>query len=312
MSGSTQFSRSRSKRSVSLLIALLALGCANSASPQFSAESAWQYLTRQCDFGPRVPGSPQHAQTVRFLTEQLQAQGATVQLQRFEIADPYSGGVLPLTNIVGSFLPSRKRRVLLAAHYDTRPRADRETVDSLRALPILGANDAASGVAVLLEIGRLISQQPPGDIGVDIVFFDGEDYGKEGDLNYYLLGSKYFAANLAGYRPVCGILLDMVGARGAKIRQEGNSLAGAPRLTTDLFARAARLELDVFVPERFDAMFDDHVPLLRAGIPTVDLIGLPYEHWHTLADTPEACDPETLRQVGTLLLDFLYDFDFER
>jgi acetylornithine deacetylase/succinyl-diaminopimelate desuccinylase-like protein len=299
------------KRCAAFLAALLALGCSQSAPPEFSAESAWRYLVRQCDFGPRVPGSPEHAQTVRYLTEQLQAHGATVQLQRFEITDPYDGGVLPLTNIIGSFLPSRTRRVLLVAHYDTRPRADQETVDSLRALPILGANDAASGVAVLLEIGRLIAQRPPDDIGVDIVFFDGEDFGKEGDLTHYLLGSKYFAANLAGYRPVCGILLDMVGAKDAEIRQEGNSLAGAPRLTTNLFARAARLELDVFVPERFDPMFDDHIPLLRAGIPTVDLIGLPYEHWHTLADTPEACDPETLRQVGTLLLDFLYDFDFE-
>lgn len=297
---------------ISLLAAAVVPGCSKPAAPAFSADSAWEYLIRQCEFGPRVPGTPQHAQTVRYLVSQLQEQGATVQMQRFEIDDPYSEKLLPLTNIIGSFFPKRERRVLLAAHYDTRPRADQETVDSLKVLPILGANDAASGVAVLLEIGRLISQQPPADIGVDVVFFDGEDYGKEGDLNYYLLGSRYFAANLAGYRPACGILLDMVGGADGVFRQEANSMAAAPRLLTDLYARAARLELSLFVAERFNAIYDDHVPLLRAGIPTVDLIGLPYEHWHTLGDTPEACSPETLRQVGTLLLDFLYDFSFER
>lgn len=287
-------------------------GCSTPAPPTFSEESAWEYLVRQCEFGPRVPGSKEHAATVRYLVAALQEHGATVQTQRFEIPDPYNDRILPLTNIIGSYLPERKKRVLLAAHYDTRPWADQEGADSLKTLPILGANDSASGVAVLLEIGRLVSRDPPPEVGVDVVFFDGEDYGREGELEYYLLGSRYFAANLAGYRPVCAILLDMVGAADARIGQEANSLGAAPQLVTNVFERAARLQLSVFVPQRTDPVYDDHIPLLRAGIPAIDLIGLPYEHWHKLGDTPEACSPETLRQVGTLLLDFIYDFDFPR
>jgi hypothetical protein len=288
-----------------------AFGCADTSTPVFSGDSAYQFLLKQCEFGPRVPASTEHANTVRYLVQTMQAQNATVQLQNFSIQDPYEDRVLPLTNIIGSYFPDRSKRILLAAHFDCRPRADQETVDSLKALPILGANDSASGVAVLLEVGRLLAEVPPDDIGVDIVFFDGEDYGKEGDLGYYLLGSKYFAANLDGYRPVCGVLLDLVGGTDCKIRQEGNSLQAAPRLVDDLFSRAARLGLDVFLPERFSPVIDDHVPLLRAGIPMVDLIGLPYEHWHKLSDTPENCSPETLRQVGMLVTDFVYDFTFE-
>jgi glutaminyl-peptide cyclotransferase len=296
--------------SCAALVLALSVACNGSTPPEFSADSAWTFLLAQCDFGPRVPGTPEHEKTVQYLASTLKTQGATVQFQRFEIDDPYGDRKLPLTNIIGSFFPDRRERVILTAHYDTRPRADQETEDSLRALPILGANDGASGVAVLLEIGRLIAGDPPDRVGVDIVFFDGEDYGKESDLTNYLLGSKYFVANLGSYRPSCGILLDMVGGENCRIRQEANSMVGAPELVTDLFARAARLELDVFVPERGDPIYDDHIPFLRAGIPMVDLIGIPYEHWHTLGDTPEACSPETLRQVGTLLLDFLYDYPF--
>lgn len=290
---------------------LAGVGCAKAPAPEFSADAAWQHLLKQCEFGPRVPATPQHAETVRYLVRTMDDHGATVRLQNFEVQDPYASRKIPMTNIVGSYFPDRHRRVMLCAHFDTRPRADQETVDSLKTRPILGANDSASGVAVLLEIGRLITQQPPPDIGVDIVFFDGEDYGKESDIAHYLIGSKYFAANLGGYRPDCAILLDMVAGKGAKIRRELNSLAEARPLVDNIFARAERLGLDVFVPERGSAIIDDHVPLLRAGIPSIDLIGLPYPQWHTLGDTPEACSPETMRQVGTLLLDFLYDFKFE-
>jgi glutaminyl-peptide cyclotransferase len=304
----------RSKlRPPSVVLVIIALvGCSKASAPTFSQDTAWEYLVRQCDFGPRVPGTPQHAAAAKYIMTELQEHGAVVQTQRFELQDPYNDGILALTNIMASYFPDRKKRVMLAAHYDTRPWADQETVDSLKTKPILGANDSASGVAVLLEIGRLISKDPPADVGVDIVLFDGEDYGTEGDLTYYLLGSRYFAANLAGYRPDCAVLLDMVGGADAKIGQEANSLGAAPGLVKNLFDRAARLQLDVFVPERFDPIYDDHIPLLRAGIPAVDLVGLPYEQWHKLGDTPEACSPETLRQVGTLLLDFLYNYDFQR
>ena len=287
--------------------ALLPWGCAESRPPEFAGEAAWRYLHEQCEIGPRPPGTPAHDSTVVYIVDRLRAAGARVSLQRFEIDDPYRPGRLDLTNIIGSFAPETRKRVLLAAHYDTRPRADQETVDSLKTRPIVGANDAASGVAVLLEMGEILGARAPRGLGVDLVFFDGEDYGKEGDLEHYLLGSKYFAANLGGYRPEAGVLLDMVGAIGARIGQEGNSLAGAPELTADLFRRAKELGLDVFVARRVPPVYDDHVPLLQAGIPVVDFIGMPYRYWHTLADTPDKCSRDTLRQVGTLLVDFLYN-----
>jgi len=233
-----------------------------------------------------------------------------VTLQRFTRGDPYSDRSLVFTNIIGSFSADRKKRVLLGAHFDTRPWADREETDSLRSIPIVGANDGASGVAVLMEIADLLGAVMPKDIGVDLVFFDGEDYGKEGDLEHYLIGSKYFAANLGGYRPEFAIVLDMVGAADTRIQKEANSVAGAPEITDEIFRRAEALGLGNFVSGRGDAIYDDHIPLLLAGIPAVDLIGYPYPYWHTLADTQDKCSKESLRQVGVLVADILYNFSF--
>jgi len=276
----------------------------------FTGEAARKYIDEQCRLGPRPPGTKAHDKTVRFISSHLKDRGAEVSLQRFTRDDPYGERSLTFTNILGSFSPDRKKRVLLAAHYDTRPRADAEAADSLRDLPILGANDGASGVALLLEIADLLAEKMPKGIGVDLVFFDGEDYGKEGDLEHYLIGSKYFAANLGGYRPVCALVFDMVGAKDAEILQEGNSLAGAPDLAMEIFRRAQSLGLDVFAARQGQFVYDDHIPLLLAGIPSVDLIHFPYAYWHTLEDTPDKCSVETLRQVGTLAADILYNFSF--
>jgi glutaminyl-peptide cyclotransferase len=235
---------------VFLMPVLLISACSKADVPSFDPDHAWDYLVRQCEFGPRTPGTDAHD----------------------------------------------------------------EKKDSLKTTPIPGANDGASGVAVLLELARIMGQHHPGKLGVDMVFFDGEDYGKVNDLENYLLGSKYFAADLSrqpqGYHPVCGILLDMVGGKNAKIYKELNSLQIAPEVTNELFERARRLKLDMFVNAKGTAIYDDHVPLLRAGIKTVDLIDTNYEYWHTLSDTPEHCSKDSLAQTGVLLLDFLYNFPF--
>jgi hypothetical protein len=290
-------------------VVICAAGCGGSAG-EFTGDRAWSYLVQQCEYGPRVPESAAHEQTVRFIAERLQKNGATVSLQRFQVDDPYGDGALNLKNIIGSFAPDTRRRVLLAAHFDSRPWADEEPAESLWTTPIIGANDGASGVAILLEIADMLGRTLPNNLGVDLVFFDGEDYGKKNDLEHYLLGSKYFAANLGGYRPECGILLDLVGGKDAVIRKEGYSVSQAPRLTNELFGRAEELGLSLFVPVVSNPIYDDHVPFLRAGIPMVDLIGLPFEHWHTLRDTPENCSKESLRQVGTLVADFIYNYSF--
>jgi len=291
-------------------LTVAAAGCARVEPPAFTGEAAWRYLVRQCEYGPRVPGTAARDSVTMFIADHLRRCGAEVSLQRFEVADPYSDRSLELINVIGVFSPSKEKRVLLSAHYDTRPWADRDPVDSLRALPITGANDGASGVAVLLELAELVGERPPPDVAVELVFFDGEDYGKEGDLDNYLLGSTYYAANVGPARPRWGILLDMVGAKDARIRQEGYSLDHARDLTRALYRRAARLGLSVFVPARGPNIYDDQVPLIKAGIPTVDLIGWPYRYWHTMGDTPDKCSRETLRQVGVLVADFLYHFPF--
>ena len=162
-------------------------------------------------WGPRLPNSAARDSVAAYLARTLEQYGAHVSLQHFDVDDPYGERTLHLVNVIASFDPGRGKRVMIAAHYDSRPRADRETIDSLRSLPVPGAVDGAAGAGVLLELGRMLGARMPAGIGVDLVFFDGEDYGEESDREYYLLGSKYFAANLDGYRPVSAILLDLVG-----------------------------------------------------------------------------------------------------
>jgi glutaminyl-peptide cyclotransferase len=289
---------------------LSCIACSSSEPPVFDGDRAWETLLKQCEYGPRVPGSAARDSVAFFLTRTLVRYGAEVSAQRFEVSDPYDDRVIPMINVIANFYPDRPRRVLLAAHYDSRPWADEEADDSLRAQPVLGANDGASGVAVLLEVARLLGLHKPADIGVDIVFFDGEDYGKKDDLEYYLLGSQYFVATRPDYRPVCGILLDMVAGKESVIAKEGYSRTHAKELTDELFARAGRLGLEFFHPIDGGPIYDDHVPFLRSGIKMTDLFGYEYPYWHTVSDVPENCSKERMAQVGTLVLDFLYDFPF--
>jgi Zn-dependent M28 family amino/carboxypeptidase len=265
------------------------------------------HVERQVGFGPRVPGSAAHDRAVRYLARTLERHGARVSLQSFQVDDPYGAQPLRLINIVGSFAPERTRRLMLCAHYDSRPWADQEADSSLWSTPIPGAVDGAAGVAALLEIARLVGIQLPGKIGVDVVLFDGEDYGKSGDLEQYLLGSIHFAVDLRGYRPEHAILIDMVGGKGTRVRREGFSNEHAAPWLDAVFARAEALGLDYFESAAGPPMYDDHVPLLRAGIPCIDLFGYDYGAWHTLRDDVSQVDPEKLGQVVTLLRDIVYD-----
>jgi Zn-dependent M28 family amino/carboxypeptidase len=257
-------------------------------------------LRAQVQCGPRIPNSPGAECARQHILSTLRGARARVGLQRFTLADPYGGDSLRLQNVVANYFPERAARVLLAAHYDTRPRADRDT-GLAREQPIPGANDGASGVAVLLEVAQAVSNWDPG-LGVDLVFLDGEDYGRESDLEQYLLGSKYFVRSMGEYRPRAVLLVDMVGKRGLRIPMEGNSRAAAPELTRLVFDVASSLGATAFVREDGPALYDDHVPFLRAGIPAVDLIDFDYSPWHTRGDTPEQCAPESLAQVALVLL----------
>jgi glutaminyl-peptide cyclotransferase len=286
------------------------MSCRGAESAAFSADGALVHVAKQVSFGPRVAGTAARDSAASYIAHTLERYGARVTVQPFEMDDPYTTGRIRLVNVIGSFGPDEKRRLMLASHYDSRPWADQEPDSSLHHTPIPGAVDGATSTAILLEIGRLAGERAPGELGLDLVFFDGEDYGREGDLNHYLLGSRHFAANLEGYRPAAAILIDMVGGVGTRVRREGISEQQAKPLLDYVFARAEELGIDYFEPVSGGTIYDDHVPLLQAGIHAIDLFGYGFTSWHTLKDDMSAVDRERVQQTGELLRALVYDFSY--
>ncbi len=304
-------SSSRALRRIALSAPFLAAvvltamtSCGSGGVPEFDSDSAFAFLEEQVDIGFRYPGSPEHKKLQRYLVDRLQEFGADVSLQPFD-AVLTTGDTLHLINIIGNYNKGASKRIMLAAHYDTRPYADRDPDPANRDKPILGANDGASGVAVLLEIARLLGENEP-PVGVDIILFDGEDYGREGVAVDFCLGSTHFARRLKGYRPAAAIVIDMIGDSDLEIMMEGYSRAASPVLMGDLFDIAEELGFEQFRRKKMGAIIDDHVPLIQAGINAVDLIDFDYEYWHTLEDTPDKCSPASLDVVGKVLLHYIW------
>jgi Zn-dependent M28 family amino/carboxypeptidase len=209
-------------------------------------------------------------------------------------------------NIISSYYPGAGRRIMLCAHWDSRPVSDMDPDSSKTRLPIPGANDGASGVAVLLELGRLIrDHQPP--VGVDIVLFDGEDYGSDEWPGGWFLGSKYFMENAGGYRPRLALLVDMIGDADLQIYREGLSQKFAPDLNDYIWAIAAEVGSEAFVDAVGDTVSDDHISLLSKGVKSIDIIDFDYPYWHTQEDTPDKCSAESLGEVGRVLTAAIYD-----
>lgn len=278
--------------------------------PTFSGKRSFDHLLKQVSFGPRNPNSAGHAACLAYLASELGKTTANVETQDFT-HDGYGNERLQLSNLVAKFNEQAAQRILLCAHWDTRPRAEQDENTSKRNTPIPGANDGASGVAVLLEIARLLKDKEPG-VGVDLVLFDGEDYGEEGDLPNYLLGSRFFALNLPpeqSYR--FGILLDMVGDKYLEIPKEQHSIKYAPDVIDLVWTKAKELGYTQFVDVPGESIYDDHLPLNEVGIKTIDLIDFDYpdptnRFWHTHQDTPENCGAESLEAVGTVLTHVIY------
>lgn len=288
------------------------MACNQAETPVFAVDSAIVHINRQLALGPRVAGSAARDSCARYIARTLERYGAQVRVQPFEVKDPYGDRTIRMMNVIGSFGAGEKRRLMLCSHYDSRPWADQEKDSTLWTTPILGAVDGATSTAILLEVARLAGSRAPQNIGLDLVFFDGEDYGKEGDVDYYLLGSRHFAANLEDYRPVAAILLDMVGGVGTTARREGTSDERSRALMDYVFARAQALDLRYFQSAPGMAMIDDHVPLLQAGIEAIDLFGYDFAAWHTLKDDGSAVDRAKVEEVGILLRDLIYDFKFPK
>ena len=298
---------------ISMIIAsMILVGGCNFSVPEFSGESAFHYLEKQCSFGPRNPGSEGHEQCEDYLIQTLSEFADTVFSQSFHQAIPGKSDTLEMTNIVGIFFGSGTKFLLLGAHWDTRPTADHDVNPERRNEPILGANDGASGVAVLLETARILAQYPHNET-IYIVFFDAEDLGIEGDPRSYALGAQYFAKNLPIQRPGHAIILDMVGDLDLHIPIERNSYVQNPTLVKYLWALADDLELEAFDKHLQYEIYDDHVPLWEeAQIPAIDIIDFNYPNrrsnfWHTHEDIPIHCSAESLNQVGTLIIHYIYD-----
>jgi len=279
-------------------------GCSSSEVPDFNDDMAFSFLLDQCNIGARNPGSKGHKIVQRYLVSKLKEFGANVSVQPFD-GILTTGDTLKLVNIIGNFNTGSKRRILLGAHYDTRPFADHDPDPSNRNTPIIGANDGASGVAALLEIARHLGRSNP-PIGIDIVFFDGEDYGREGVPEDYILGSSYFASHMKGYRPYSVIILDMIGEKNVEIRKEGYSRVVSADLLEEIYSIAHRLNIPEFKDEEGVSLLDDHLPFVKRGIPSIDLIDFDYPYWHTIEDTPDKCSKESLGAVGMVILEFIW------
>ena len=296
-----------------LLVAAVArLAAADAPAASFSGDRAMRNLEAICNLGPRPSGSAAMDRQRAMLAEHFRAAGATVSGQAFQIRDRRTGKPVHLENLLVSWHPDRTDRVLLAAHYDTRPFPDNDPVDPKGVF--LGANDGGSGVAVLMELAAAMPALP-GPVGVDFVLFDGEEY-VFAPRDPYFLGStfyarQYLADRQAGRLPHtyrCGVLLDMVGDRDLEIWQEQHSVdwPDTRPVVDAIWDVARRLEVRQFVPRPKHAVQDDHLPLrMIAGIPTCDIIDFDYPQWHTTADAPAACSAESLDAVGRVMLAWL-------
>ena len=313
-----------------ILSVLLVLSCGEStqkpglqfskkgrAVPEFSADSAFQFIKKQVDFGPRVPNTYGHVKTREYLEVKLREFAGSNAVFSQEFVEAGYSGELKLANVIAAFNTTSPDRIMLCAHWDTRPRADQ---DSVRTADFIdGADDGGSGVGVLLELARIFADNPP-PIGVDIVLFDGEDYGTQGDLKRYFLGSRYWSQNppVPGYSPRFGILLDMVGAKGAQFPKEEYSISYAPNLVEEVWGIAADKGYgQLFLNETGAGVLDDHYIIDQyTDIPMIDIINHTRGddgnivfpgHWHTHGDNLENISKQTLQGVGDVLVELIYN-----
>jgi Zn-dependent M28 family amino/carboxypeptidase len=290
--------------------------------PDFNADSAYFYVKSQVDFGPRVPNTNSHTKCAEYLFSKLKSFADTAMVQSFK-TKAFDGTVLNSKNIIGVFNPDKQKRVLLCSHWDSRPFADHDPDPSLQNTPIDGANDGASGIGVLLELARLMAISKP-EIGIDIIFFDVEDYGPPKNhpnsevKDQYGLGSQYWSKNPhdPDYTADYGILLDMVGASNARFYMEGFSMEYASGILKKVWSIANRAGFsEYFVFDQVGYIDDDHKYINEiAKIPTIDIIHLDpessngsfFEYWHTTGDNLSVIDKQTLKVVGQTLLNVVF------
>ena len=299
----------------------LTLGCdaafSQRARTDFDAKAALRYAQAQVAFGPRVPGTPAAKKAGDWIIDQMRQRADTVIVQSWTHITR-QGDTLPLRNILARFKPGAAERILYLAHWDTRPRADLDPVLGKRTGSFDGANDGASGVALLIAIADLLKKSPPAT-GVDLLFVDGEDWGdfggyEDGEAQDVLIGSTYFSRHLpdSNYRPLFGVLFDMIADPYLELRQEGHSLARAPEVVRRVWQTAAELGYSrYFIPSDGGPITDDHLPLLNAGLRVIDVIDFSWRladdqsYHHTTMDTVDKLSEKSFQVVGDVAITLL-------
>ena len=289
-----------------LVVCAVALSACHKPEPvrSFDASQAMQAVETQVAFGPRIPGTPAHEREGDWLDSLLRQRSDTLLVQRWNHVTA-KGDTLRLRNFIARFNPAATHRVLFMAHWDTRPTADGpNSKDSTAAVP--GADDGASGAAVLLGVASVLHRAPPKpDLGVDLLFEDGEDYGSfNPPMSDVLIGARYYAGNVPPPGPPrWAVLLDMVGDRNLNLYQETNSVTGAPDLVTRVWNTAREQGYaQFFIPTPKYNLIDDHVELQKAGIPAIDVVDFDYPYWHTPDDTPDKVSGASMAVVGNVAL----------
>ena len=290
---------------------LITLVSCQTKVPLFSGENAFEHLKEQCAFGPRNPGSEGHRKALEYYISTFESLADTVIVQSFTETMPRTGAKVLMNNVIAQFNNKASKQIMISAHWDTRPWADTGSIMK-KEMPILGANDGASGVAVIIELAYIFKQNPP-PIGVSLVLFDAEDYGVPGDSWTYCKGSQYFARNLPISYPEYGINIDMIADRQPEFYIERISYQQNASLVLELWELSEELGLKAFKKQAKDSIFDDHVPLYEiAGIPAINIIDFDYpndktNYWHSHNDIVQNCSPNGLYQVGTLLVNHIYN-----
>jgi len=289
----------------SIPIALPEVKQVDAKDTPFDGKQAMRYLGDVCAIGPRVTGSEGMKKQQELIKKHFEDLKLQVRVQTFTGKQVSVAKSMEMSNLIVSFQPDKKKRAIICSHYDTRPYADQEFDRRKWKEPFVSANDGGSGVAFLMEMGRHLSKLDL-EVGVDLVFFDAEEFIFDRETDRYFLGSQHFAQTwrkLGKERPdyLGAVLLDMIAGKRARFPLEQHSFRGAKALATNLWTIAKQQGCDAFVPEIGDAVLDDHLSLLNVGIPAVDIIDFRYPHWHRLSDVPENCDPDGMVQVAKVL-----------
>jgi hypothetical protein len=282
----------------------------------FDGNNAYNLVKVQCDFGPRVPGTPAHSKCAEWLKQQLRDYCDSTIVQEAQVTT-FDGKTLNIKNLIGIINPDADNRILLLAHWDCRPWADNDPDPAKHKEPVMGANDAASGVAVLLELARVMNDKKP-TVGVDILLTDAEDWGPNNMEESWALGTQYWAKHphVEDYSPRFGILLDMVGAKGAKFSKEIQSMQYAPSVVNEVWDMAQQSGYGSYFDNNAGgAITDDHIVVNQMGIKCIDIIDMRqggdtgfFDGWHTTGDTLDKIDPTVLKVVGQTVANVIYSY----